>query len=292
MELHLIEVFACVVEEHSFSKAAHKLRMTPSAVSKLVKALERDLGAQLLRRTTRSMAMTDAGREFYLECAESLDRLRAACRRAQESSDAPHGTLRVSAPLSFGQSRVMPHLGDFLDAYPEVDLDLVLTDSYLDLVAERVGLAIRIGQLDDSTLVARKLLPNRRVLAAAPSYLERHGVPEDVEALKDHACLVSTAKRGELWQLIGPAGAERSIRPVGRARANNADAVKRLAMDGQGIVFLSVVSLTNELKSGALTQVLPAWTGRETGVYAVYPPGPVSPAARTLTDFLAARWTH
>lgn len=287
----LVEAFAEVVEQRSFARAALALNMTPSSVSRLVKRLEQQLGTRLLHRTTRAMALTEAGQQFHAECAAAIARMRAACARAAEGEDEPRGLLRLSAPVAFGRTHVVPQLAAFLELYPQLTLDLLVTDRLVDIVAERVGLAIRIGRLQDSNLVSRKLLPNRRILTASPGYLARHGTPATVDALDGHACLVSTANHdGEQWRLVGPEG-ERTLSPRGRVRADNGDAVQQLALDGMGICFRSAVSVEHDIRAGRLVQVLPAWTGRETGVYAIAPGRPMAPAARALADFLAQRWT-
>ncbi|WBS05427.1 LysR family transcriptional regulator [Pseudoduganella sp. SL102] len=287
---NLVEAFSAVVEQGGFARAATVLDMTPSSVSRLVKALEGELGVRLLNRTTRAMSLTEAGQRFHADSAAALAQLHGACERAAQQAAEPQGTLRVSAPVAFGRSHVVPHLAAFLGRFPQVRLDLLITDRLVDIVAERVHVAIRIGRLDDSTLVARKLLPNRRILAASPDYLARRGTPAGVAELEAHECLVSTVNHdGEVWKLQG-AGGERAVRPRGRVRSDNGDAVHRLAVDGMGICFRSAVSLEEDLRAGRLVQVLPGWTGKESGVYAMAPSRPMGPAARALTDFLVERW--
>lgn len=288
--LHLVRAFVAVVEHHSFAKAAQDLNMTPSSVSRLVKSLEQQLGVLLINRTTRAMSLTEAGQRYFSDCGAAFEQLRGAYERIRDEQDLPHGTLKLSASVSFGRSHVVPHLSAFMEAYPQLQLDLLMTDRYVDIVAEGVAVAIRIGRLQDSTLIARKLLDNRRILVAAPRYLERHGVPAQVEDLKQHECLVSTASHdGELWRLFGPSG-ERTFRPRGRMRADNGDAVKQFSIDGCGIAFHSAVTMAESIRLGELVQILPQWTGRETGVYCVCPPRPIGPAARAFIDFLSSRW--
>ncbi|GGX94178.1 LysR family transcriptional regulator [Massilia dura] len=286
----LVEAFDAVVAQGGFARAAAVLNMTPSSVSRLVKALEQQLGVRLLNRTTRAMSLTEAGQRFHADSAAALAQLLGACERAAEGAGEPRGTLRVGAPVAFGRTHVVPHLAAFLARYPEVRVDLLITDRLVDIVAERIHVAIRIGRLEDSTLVSRKLLANRRILAASPGYVARHGMPATVEELGRHECLVSTVNHdGETWRLHGVQG-ERAVRPRGRVRSDNGDAVHRLAVDGMGICFRSAVSLEEDLRAGRLVHVLPAWTGRESGVYAIAPSRPMSPAARALSDFLAERW--
>lgn len=290
LPLHLLRAFASVVEHHSFAKAAQELRMTPSSVSRLLKTLERELGTPLLIRSTRAMSLTAAGQALHAECGSAFAQLRSAYEAAGRHAAQPRGMLKLSAPVSFGRTHVLPHLAEFLRLHPALQLDLLMTDRYVDLVAEGVTLAIRIGRLDDSSLVARKLLDNRRVLVAAPRYLELNGTPSDAGDLAHHACLNLAVNRdAELWRLVGPEG-ERSFRPLGRIRADNGDAIRQLAIDAMGIAFLSSATVASALSEGTLVQVLPEWTGRATGVYGVCPQRPAAPAAKAAMEFLASRW--
>lgn len=288
--LQLVRVFVAVVRHHSFAKAAQELAMTPSTVSRLVKTLERELGLALIHRTTRAMSLTEAGESYFAECSAAFDQLRGAWERVRDEQDLAQGTLRLSTPMAFGRSHVVPHLSAFMEAHPRIRVDLLMTDRYVDLVAEGVMLAIRIGRLQDSSLVARKLLDNRRILVAAPRYLQRHGTPASLDELARHDCLVSTQSQdGEAWRLFGPEG-ERVFRPRPRARSDNGEAIKQLAVDGMGIAFHSAVTMEASIRAGELVQVLPAWSGRETGVYCVTPGRTLAPAARAFLDFLTARW--
>jgi DNA-binding transcriptional LysR family regulator len=288
--LQLVRVFVTVAECRSFARAAEALEMTPSSISRLIKQLEQQLGVVLINRTTRAMSLTDVGQRYFAECGAALGQLHAAYRNVRDQHDLAQGLLKVSAPLAFGRMHVVPHLSSFMHVYPDIQLDLVMTDRYVDIVGDGVNVAIRIGQMDDSALVARKLLNNRRVLVASPAYLARSGSPATFDELKRHDCLVSTASHdGESWRLFGPDG-ERSFRPRGRLRADNGEAVHRFCLDGHGIAFHSAVSMANSLRTGELVQLLPAWTGRETGVYCVRPPQPPGPSVRAFLEFLRARW--
>lgn len=288
--LQLVKAFVAVAEHQSFARAAQSLNMTPSAVSRLVKKLEQQVDMLLINRTTRAMSLTDAGQRYFTDCSAALEQLRMAYERMRDEQSQPQGTLRVSTSLSFGRLHVAPHLAAFMAQYPQLRIDLLMTDRYVDIVAERVAVAIRIGRLPDSSLVARKLLNNRRILVASPRYLQQHGTPTTLEELRQHQCLISTASHdGENWRLFGPQG-EIMFQPKGRMRADNGDAVKQFCIDGQGIAFHSAVTMAESIRLGELVQLLPQWTGRETGVYSVYPPGPVGPAARALVEFLTLRW--
>ncbi|MES3025210.1 MAG: LysR family transcriptional regulator [Pseudomonadota bacterium] len=287
---HLVRAFVAVVEHRSFAGAAKALNMTASSVSRLVKALELQVGAKLLNRTTRAMSLTEPGQRYFDDCAGAFERLRGAYERLRDEQVLPRGTLKLSVPVAFGRTQVVPHLSAFMQAYPFVEIDLLVTDRYVDIVAEGVTVAIRIGSMPDSTLVARKLLKNRRILVAAPSYLARHGIPASIDELREHECLVSTASHdGEHWRLIGP-GAERLFAPRGRMRADSGDAVKRFAVDGLGIAFHSAVTMADAIRAGELVQILAEWTGKETGVYCVFPPRAPGAAALAFVEFLRSRW--
>lgn len=289
--LRLIETFVQVVEHQSFGQAAQELKLTPSAVSRQIKTLEALLGVQLLHRTTRAMSLTGPGKVYFRECQTALHQLRCANDHARLALGAPKGTLKISAPVSFGRTHVVPHVSPFLNQFPDVQIDLSLTDHFVDVIASGLSMAIRIGRMPDSTLLMRKLLSNRRLLVAAPGYLDAHGPIHTLDDLKHLDCLALTTNRdGELWRLVGPEG-ERSIRSQGRLRANSGDAIRQFAIDGAGVAFLSKVVVSDSLRCGELVQVLPQWRGRETGVFALFPPPrPINPGADAFAKWLVARW--
>ncbi|HIH2747078.1 LysR family transcriptional regulator [Burkholderia aenigmatica] len=289
--LALIEAFVHVVEQRSFGKAAQALQLTPSAVSRQIKALEDALGVQLLRRTTRAMSLTEPGTVFFAECQAALDQIRHARETARRAIREPRGTLKISVPVSFGRRYVVPHVAAFLARFPEIQIDLTSTDRFVDVIADGLSMAIRIGRLPDSRLITRKLLGNRRLLVASPAWVAAYGPIDEPDDLKPLDCLALTINRdGEPWRIVG-SGGERSIRPQGRARADSGDAIRRLAVDGAGVAFLSEVNVAAAIRAGRLVQVLPRWTGRETGVYAVFPPPrPVNPSVDAFAKFLSSRW--
>ena len=290
--LHLVRSFVTVVEHNSFARAAQVLAMTPSSVSRMVKALEQHLGTTLLNRSTRAMSLTEAGQRYFAECSKALAQVRGAYEMLRDEQDLPRGTVVVSVPVAFGLSHVVPHLAGFLDAFPHVQLDLRFSDGYVDMVGQGIMLAIRIGRLKDSSLIAHKLLDNRRILVAAPAYLERCGMPTSLDDLHRHSCLVSSASQdGQLWRLFC-AGEERLLAVHGRIKGDNADAIRRLCIDGLGIGFHSIVTMAAAIHAGDLLQVLPQWTGRETGVYCVRPQRRMALAATTLISYLTARWNE
>lgn len=284
--------FTRVVELESFSGAARDLGLSKSAVSKQVRRLEDRLGVRLLNRTTRRLSLTEAGRAFYDGCQQVASAADAAERAVSHLSEAPRGTLKVNAPMSFGRLHVGPALPGFLEAHPDLAIDLVLNDRIVDLVEEGFDVAVRIGRLEDSSLVARRLAPNRRVLAAAPAYLARHGAPDTPEDLARHDCLVySYQSEGRAWRLRGPEGL-RKVTPSGRLRVNNGDVLQAAAVGGLGVAFLPGFLAGADLRAGRLVRLLPAWRDAEdSAVHAVFPESRnLLPKVRVFVDFLAARF--
>lgn len=285
-----IEVFARVVERKSFSAAARCLGLTTSAVSKQVSRLEASLGTRLLNRTTRSLSLTEAGATFYGRCVRILAEISAAEEAVGQLRERPRGTLRVSAPMSFGQLHVAPAIPEFLARYPEIRIDMTLDDRFVDLVEEGFDLAIRIARLPDSTLVARKLASSRRVVCGSPSYLSQHGVPEHPRDLAGHNCLLYSYQRENEWRFRGPRG-EAKVTVLGSFRANNGDVLRAAALAGLGLVLLPTFIVGTDLRAGTLRAVLTSYAVSEEAVYAVYPHARhLSPKIRAFVDFLAKRF--
>jgi DNA-binding transcriptional LysR family regulator len=263
-----LDVFARVVTAKSMSAAGRELDLSPAVISKRIRRLEERLGVRLLQRTTRQLALTEAGQGFYERVVSILSSVEEAEAWVSRGSDTVRGMLRVSAPTSFGRMHVAPALARFLDQYPAVCVDLVLTDAIVDIVGEGFDLAIRIADLEDSSLVARRLAPNHRILCAAPSYLAKHGRPERIEDLAHHHLLSHTT--GE-WRLDGPEGVTH-VRVHGPLRTNSSEVVREAVLAGIGIALRSTWDVASELKSGRLVQVLPGYTGsRRVAIHAVYP---------------------
>jgi DNA-binding transcriptional LysR family regulator len=290
-----LEIFTRVVETGSFTAAADRLGLSRAVVSKAVIELERTLGARLLERTTRRVRANEVGLAYYERAARVLAELDEADRAVRRLHQEPRGTLRVNAPVSFALLHLKPVVARYLDANPEVTLALDLTDRFVDLIDEGYDIAIRIAALEDSSLIARRIAPARRILCAAPSYLARHGEPTTPAALREHRCLIygatyGTAARHEEWRLSGPDG-EHTVRAAGPMASNNGDMLACAAAEGVGIALLPTVIVGPDLQAGRLQRVLPDYSPSELGIYAVYPPNrQLAAKVRVFVDLMAAHF--
>lgn len=287
-----MQSFVAVVEQGGFTDAARTIGVSKSVVSKNVSALEARLGARLLNRTTRRVNPTEIGLAYY-------DRATAVLNKAQEADEMvtamqtdPRGTLRVSVPVNFGLSHIAPAVGDFLNQYPELQVNMVLDDRFVELVADGFDLAIRIGRMEDSSLKARKLGEARPLLVASPDYLKKHGAPRNLDELSQHDLLHYTnLSTGNFWRLKSKNGEARDIRVGGRFTANNGEALRRAAEAGLGIAMLPSFVLEDRVKRGKLVEILPETCMGTLGIFAVYPPGRyIQPKVRSFIDFLVDRF--
>lgn len=281
-----LEVFASVAASGSMSVAAKALGYSPAVISKRIKRLEEKLGARLFQRTTRQISLTEAGQGFHQRILAVLEGLEEAEDFVSGRSNMLAGTLKVSASTSFGRMHVAPHLKGFMDQHPSLSINLTLSDDFIDIVAGGYDLAIRIADLSDSSLVARRLAPVRRVLCASRTYVEEHGLPQTIEDLKNHRCL--PAHNNDLWRLEGPEGAF-NLRPEGLLVTNSSEVIREAVISGLGIALRSTWDIGPELKSGALVQVLPAYEGsKNVALSAVYSSRRFLPAkVRLFIDYLA-----
>lgn len=285
-----MEVFVRVVEEGGFSAAARTLDMSKSAVSKRVSALEDRLGARLINRTTRKLALTDAGIAFHARAARIIAEAEEAEAAVSSLQAAPRGVLRVNAPVSFGINHLGGLLPSFLERYPDLSVDLVMNDRFVDLVDEGFDLAIRISSLEDSSLIARRLCGLNRVVVASPDYLARHGAPAHPTDLTRHACLLYTyLRRSGEWTLRHrDDGQDVRVRVEGAAlRANNGDVLREAAIGGLGVTMMPTFIIGADLVAGRLVRLLPDWEDDTGGIYAVWPSGRFVPAkVRAFVDLL------
>jgi DNA-binding transcriptional LysR family regulator len=284
-KLEDMEVFARVVATGSLSGAGRELGLSPAGVSKRLKRLEETLGARLLQRTTRQISLTETGQTYFERISPLLAGIEDAETFVSRRSDAVRGTLKVSAPTSFGRMHIAPHIKDFMRSYPDLSINLQLSDEFVDIVGEGFDLSIRIGELTDSSLVGRKLAPVRRVLCAAPSYIERHGEPASLAELAEHLCL--PPHNNDTWKLEGPEGPV-TYRPTGPLKTNSSEVIREAVIGGAGIALRSTWDVGHELDTGKLVQVLPSYEGtRNIGIYALYASRQFLPAKiRVFIDFL------
>ena len=288
-------VFAKVVEAESFTAAASQLGMSKSAVSKAVTALEDRLGARLLNRTTRRLALTEAGRAFYESCARIVADVEQAEIAVAHLQQTPRGVLRVNAGVSFGIRHVGPAVPDFMALHPEIAIEMELTDRYVDLIEEGFDVVVRIANdLQDSSLIARKLADNAMVIAATPAYWARHSKPGEPRDLAGHACITYAYNPSPRdWPFVDVDGRRFTARVAGRLHTNNGDASLCAALAGQGVVRLPRFICGPALAAGALEAVLQEWMPPPAGIYAMYPHSRhLSSKVRVFVDFLVARFNE
>jgi DNA-binding transcriptional LysR family regulator len=285
-----LAIFAKVVETRSFAGAASELKLSKATVSKAIKRIEMRLGARLINRTSRRLALTDTGRQLAGRAAQILAEGEAAEDAALAQAKTPRGLVRLAVPMSFGLLRVAPLLPEFLAQFPEVSIDLHLSDATVDLVGEGFDAAIRIAILPDSSLVARRLSDMQRYLVGSPGYLKAHGRPRHPLHLSEHRCIgYSYAAGSEVWKFTKD-GRSASVRPSGPLRVNNGDAMLPALIAGIGLGILPEFILRDALADGRLERVLPDWSLPAGALYWVMPPGGPRPMRlQLLADFLVEK---
>ncbi|MCZ8313118.1 MAG: LysR family transcriptional regulator [Magnetospirillum sp.] len=288
-----LKAFVAVVNTGSFAAAAAKLGLSRAMTTKHIQTLEETLGARLLNRTTRRLALTEAGRAFHARSERILADLEEAEAAVGDATAIPKGLLRVAAPMSFGVLHLGTAIADFMCACPEMAVELLLNDRTVDLIEEGVDVAVRIGRLADSSLIAKRIAPARIALCAAPEYLVRHGTPATPEDLVKHACLEYTlAARGQEWAFVDAEGRSKTVRVAGPLKANNGEVLMAAALAGRGIAYLPTFMTGAHLAAGRLVRVLaPAWQPEDIAIFAVYPPTRhLSAKVRRFVDFLGDRF--
>lgn len=290
-QLAALRALRRVVELGSFTKAGAALGVSHTAVSRQVSHLEAHLGAQLLNRTTRRFALTEAGQRYYDASRQILDALDAADRAAAEQQARPAGSLRINAPMAFGTLELAAWLPQFLARYPDLRIDLVCNDRIVDLIEDGFDVALRLTRaLPDSTLIARRLASSGVALVAAPAYLERHGAPRTPQELAAHNCLSYTlAAHAQHWDFTGPDGAAHRVAVQGNLQANTGVALRAAAVGALGIAATAAFIVREELARGELVRVLPDYAIAPRELYALYPQNRhLSPKVRAFVDFAAA----
>jgi len=285
--LTAMKVFCSVVENDSLAGASRTLNVSPSVVSKQLSGLEDRLGVRLLNRTTRRVSLTEVGSAYYERCKRILADVDEAEIAVSQAHSAPRGLLKVTAPTTFAHRHVAPHLPEFLDRYPEVEVQLLVNDRVVDLVDEGIDLAIRIAQLKDSSLIARKLAVNHRMIVASPDYVKKWGKPETPDQLSDHS-LITYAPGNPIndWHFMVD-NQQKILRARGTLAMNNGDSVLQTVLAGGGLAMLAAFMAGEHVKSGRLVTLLDEYVREDVPIYAVYPSGRhLSPKVRAFVDFL------
>ena len=281
-----INEFVCVVETESFTAAAKRLEVSVAHISRQVNQLEDRLGAKLLYRTTRKLRLTEVGEVYYQHARKILDDMQAAERAVMEMEGKPTGKLRITAPVYYGEYFLAPLVNDFLLQYPQLDLELKLTNETVDLVKEGYDLAIRLGTLDSSSLMCRKLARRTQYLCASPAYLATHGTPQTLADLANHRCLGGSLDH---WRFLEN-GKLRNWRVGSAWSCNSGLALKDAALKGLGIVQLPDYYVQEALAQGSLVSLLESHRLPDDGVWVVYPQNRhLSPKVRLLVDFLVTQ---
>jgi DNA-binding transcriptional LysR family regulator len=288
-DFEALAIFAKVVELRSFAAAAGELALSKATVSKAVSRLEERLGARLFNRTSRRLALTDAGQRLSERATRLLADGEAAENEALSQSVTPRGLVRLAVPMTFGVKVVAPLLPEFLAQYPDVAIDLHLSDAMVDLIGEGFDAGLRIASLPDSSLIARRLCAAPRFTVAAPAYLRQYGRPTHPMHLAQHRCFAYTyLSTPDVWHYTNAAGEQASVRPGGPLRVNNGEALIPALIAGLGIADLPEFIAGDAVASGELEVILKGWKQAEGSVHLVMPPGGPRPArVEVLADFLA-----
>ena len=287
--LPLLRSFVRVVETGSFSAVAREANTSQPTISRQMAALEAHLGCLLVQRTTRRLTLTEDGRAFYEQARRALEAVAEAETAVGRRKGHPTGTLRLAVAEVMGRLHILPRLPRFLDRYPEVSVDLVLSDGFTDLIEEGIDLALRVGELSDQGIVARRIGLTRRIVVATPGYLDRHGVPATPEQLRGHRCIVyARLASGASWRFAGGL----SVPITGRLRVNSTEAVRAAVLQGLGIGMVPAWHFVgDEIESGRLRVLLDAWEPEPQPIHLVYPTRRhVAPKLRAMADYLAAEF--
>ncbi|WP_267388360.1 LysR family transcriptional regulator [Sphingomonas sp. GC_Shp_3] len=291
-DLEAWAIFASVVEHRSFSAAADAIGTSKATVSKAISRLEARLGQSLFHRTSRKLTLTESGTGLAEHARRILADAEAAEEAARDAATAPAGLIRMTAPMTLGMVQLAPMLADFLAEHPGIEIDLNLSDSRVDIVAEGIDVALRIANLPDSSLRARRLGPIRTYVVAAPTYLERHGRPTHPAQLGEHACLGYTNVSGP-WRFTGPNGEEAAVRPSGPMRSNSGDAMLPALRAGVGIALLPDFIVGGDLAAGTVEAILTEWSLPPIALHLMTPPSNLRPArVETLIAFLTERFRN
>ena len=283
-----MKTIVAAVETGSFTAASERLGISKALVSKYVGEVEGALGVRLFNRSTRRLALTEAGRSYYDQVIPLLEEFTALVDNVTGEQSAPRGLLRVSVPVTFGEMKLSPLVPKFLNQNPDMQVDLQMSDRMIDMLEEGIDVVVRIGGVDDSNLIAKHITTLPLILCASPSYLDQHTYPTSAECIGKHNCIIDSNFRiGKQWPIVSPDGQTTSIEVNSRVAANSPRAVKEIALAGGGIGMIPRFIVDQELEDGLLTEVLPGFSTLEFGLFAIYPHRRyLSKKVRCFIDFL------
>jgi len=283
-----LKTVVAVVETGSFTAASERLGLSKALVSKYVGEVERELGIRLFNRTTRQLALTDAGKRYYQQSVILLEEYTALVDSVTGEQTKPRGVLRISAPVTFGEMKLSPLLPKFLMLYPDLKIELVLTNNAIDMLEEGIDVRLRIGGVDDSSMIARHLKTFPLTLCASPKYIQQHGLPKTPKQIIQHNCIIDSNFRiGKQWPFISPQGKSDIIDVTSTVAANSPQAVREIAIAGGGIAMTPGFIVEDAINDGKLISILPEYTTLEFGLYAIYPHRKyVAKKVRCFIDFV------
>ncbi|PCJ37489.1 MAG: LysR family transcriptional regulator [Cellvibrionales bacterium] len=288
-----MKTVVAVVETGSFTAASERLNISKALVSKYIGEVEKGLNTRLFHRSTRKLAMTEAGKTYYQRVLPLLAEFTELVDTVSGGKSSPQGLLRISVPVAFGEMKLAPLIPEFLQRYPDIRLELILRNSVIDMVEEGIDVRLLIGGVDDSSLVARHIKTLPLILCASPDYLRQHGEPQTPQDITAHACIIDSNFRiGKQWPMISPAGKTESIKVNSRIAASSPSAVKEIAIAGGGIGMVPRFIVEPALEQGLLKEVLPGYTTLEFGLFALYPHRRYLPKkVRCFIDFMLAEFS-
>jgi len=286
-----LKTVVAVVETSSFTAASERLGISKALVSKYVGEVESSLGIRLFNRTTRQLALTDAGRRYYQESVVLLEQYNALIDKVTGEQTKPQGLLRVSAPVTFGEMILAPLLPEFLRLYPDLKIELVLTNGAIDMLEEGIDVRLRIGGVADSSMIARHLKTFPLILSASPSYIQQYGLPDTPQQVAAHNCIIDSNFRiGKQWPIISPQGQAETINVQSIVAVNSPQAVREIAIAGGGIAMTPDFIVEDAINDGRLVPILPEYTTLEFGLFAIYPHRKyVAKKVRCFIDFALAQ---
>lgn len=287
-KLNAMAIFVRVIERGSFSAVAREMQTTQPTISKVLRALELELGGKLIARSTRHLSLTDEGQRYYSHCREILAAVDSAEHSFQTGKESIAGPLRIGSSVSFGHLHIASRLSGFLQQYPDVQVDLQLNDQLQDLVSEGLDVTLRIGELRDSSLIARQIGTTHRVTLASPAYLARHPAPQTPQDLAQHNCLLFNLMSSQNQWTYDKEGTRHTVRITGNAQSNNSEAVREMVLTGLGIALSPLWLFFEDLKAGRVVALLQDYTPQSLPIHAVSAPNRRQSArVKAFVDYLA-----